>query len=102
MAGFDLPVRAIREQIASALHIVAQLVRFSDGKRRIVNISEVTGLESGTVTMQDLYRFDQRGVTGDGTITGDFVATGITPTFAEKFRSAGFNIEMGVPGVRLV
>jgi pilus assembly protein CpaF len=102
MAGFDLPVRAIREQIASALHIVAQLVRFSDGHRRIVNVSEVTGLESGTVTMQDLYRFDQKGVTADGTIMGEFVATGITPTFADKFRSAGFNIEMGVPGVRLV
>ncbi|MEX2227440.1 MAG: CpaF family protein [Dehalococcoidia bacterium] len=102
MAGFDLPVRAIREQIASALHIVVQLIRFSDGRRRIVNISEVTGLESGTVTMQDLYRFDQKGVSSDGTINGDFVATGITPTFADKFRSAGFNIEMGVPGVRLV
>jgi len=101
MAGFDLPVRAIREQIASALHVVVQIVRFADGRRRVVNISEVTGLESGTVTMQDLYRFEQTGVSADGEIRGEFVATGITPTFADRFRSAGHNVEMGVPGVRL-
>lgn len=101
MAGFDLPQRAIREQIASALHVVVQIVRFADGRRRVVNISEVTGLESGTVTMQDLYRFEQTGVSPEGEIHGEFLATGITPTFADRFRTAGHNVEMGVPGVRL-
>jgi pilus assembly protein CpaF len=100
MAGFDLPVRAIREQVASALHLVIQLVRFSDGKRRISNVSEVTGLEGDTVTTQELYRFEHGGVAADGTIMGEVVPTGITPTFAEKFRAAGFNLEMGIAGVR--
>jgi pilus assembly protein CpaF len=96
MAGFDLPVRAIREQVASALHLVVQIVRFSDGKRRLSNVAEITGLEGGTVTMQDLYRFDQTGVAPDGTIIGQTVPTGIVPTFAERFRKAGINLEMGI------
>ena len=100
MAGFDLPVRAIREQIASALHLVVQLVRFSDGKRRISGVSEITGLESGIVTMQELYRYEQTGVSPDGMIEGEMVATGITPTFADRFRKAGINLEMGLPGMR--
>jgi pilus assembly protein CpaF len=100
MAGFDLPVRAIREQVASALHLVVQLVRFSDGRRRISNVSEITGLEGDTVTTQELFRFEHRGVGEDGAIKGEMVPTGITPTFAEKFRAAGFNLEMGIPGVR--
>jgi pilus assembly protein CpaF len=100
MAGFDLPVRAIREQIASALHLVVQLVRYSDGKRRISNISEITGLESGVITTQELYRFEQRGVAIDGAIEGELIGTGITPTFAERFRKAGIQIESTLPGTR--
>ena len=99
MAGFDLPVRAIREQVASALHLVVQLVRHSDGRRRISNISEITGLESGIVTMQELYRFEQQDVDASGTIRGELVPTGITPTFAERFKKAGIHIEMGLAGV---
>ncbi len=98
MAGFDLPVRAIREQIASAVNIVIQLVRFSDGKRRVSNVSEITGLESGVVTMQELYKFEQTGLAPDGSIEGEMMATGITPTFADRFRKAGINLEMGLPG----
>jgi pilus assembly protein CpaF len=101
MAGFDLPVRAIREQVASALHLVVQLVRYSDGKRRVSQVSEITGLESGIVTMQDLYRFEQTGVGKDGEIIGDTQPTGITPTFAEKFKKAGVTIDMGLAGMRL-
>jgi len=100
MAGFDLPVRAIREQEASALHLVIQLVRYSDGKRRVANVSEITGMESGIVTMAELYRFEQSGVGKDGEIEGAIVPTGITPTFAEKFRKAGINLEMGLAGTR--
>ncbi|HEX5478223.1 MAG TPA: CpaF family protein [Dehalococcoidia bacterium] len=100
MAGFDLPIRAIREQEAAALHLVLQLVRHSDGKRRVSNVSEITGLESGVVTMQELYRFDQTGVDASGAITGGLVPTGITPTFAERFRKAGVNIEMGIAAMR--
>jgi pilus assembly protein CpaF len=100
MAGFDLPVRAIREQVASALHLVLQLVRYSDGKRRVSMVSEITGLESGIITMQDLYRFEQTGVGKEGAIEGELMPTGITPTFADKFKKAGINIEMGLAGMR--
>ena len=97
MAGFDLPVRAIREQVASALHLVVQLVRSSDGKRRIATVAEVTGIESDIITMQDLFRFDQTGVSADGNILGQIVPTGIMPTFAERFRRAGVSLELGIP-----
>jgi pilus assembly protein CpaF len=100
MAGFDLPVRAIREQVAAALHLVIQLVRYSDGKRRVSNVSEITGMESGIITMQELYRFEQTGVGKDGAIEGGLAPTGITPTFAEKFKKAGVNVEMGLGGLR--
>lgn len=101
MAGFDLPVRAIREQMSSALHVIVQLVRHSDGKRRVTNISEVTGMESGVITTQELYRFEQTGVSTAGAIEGSLVPTGITPTFADRFRRAGINMEMGLAGLRM-
>ena len=101
MAGFDLPVRAIREQMASALHLVVQLVRHSDGKRRISHVTEITGMESGIITMQELYRFEQAGVAESGAIQGELVPTGITPTFADRFRKAGINIEMGLAGMKV-
>ncbi len=100
MAGFDLPVRAIREQVASALHLVVQIVRHSDGRRRISNVSEITGLESGTVTMQELYRFEQEEVDRSGAIRGELLPTGITPTFAERFKKAGINLEAGLAAAR--
>jgi pilus assembly protein CpaF len=100
MAGFDLPVRAIREQMASALHLIVQIARHSDGKRRITNVSEVTGMESGVITMQELYRFEQSGVAESGAILGELLPTGITPTFAERFRKAGVNLELGLAGMK--
>jgi pilus assembly protein CpaF len=100
MAGFDLPVRAIREQTAAALHLVVQLVRSSDGRRRVSNVSEITGLESGVVTMQEIYRFEQTEIRPDGSIQGELVPTGITPTFADRFRKAGIAIDTGLPAAR--
>jgi pilus assembly protein CpaF len=89
MAGFDLPVRAIREQIASAIHLVIQLARFVDGSRKIVNVSEISGMESQTVTMQELFRFYQEGLDDNGRVVGQHVSTGIQPRFAEQLRRAG-------------
>ena len=89
MAGLDLPIRAIREQTASALHLVLQLTRFSDGRRRVVEVSEITGMEGDVVTMQEIFRFQQTGVDQDGRIQGSLEPTGIRPTFAEKFEQAG-------------
>ena len=95
MAALDLPIRAIREQMASALHLVIQLTRSSDGRRRVTNIAEITGMESDIVTMQDLFRFEQTGVDDQGRVQGDLVPTGIRPTFAESFERAGIGFDWG-------
>jgi pilus assembly protein CpaF len=97
MAGLDLPVRAIREQMASALHLVIQLARFSDGQRRITLVSEITGMESQIITMQDLYRFGQEGVGEDGRILGSLESTGIVPTFVDRFVKSGISFKWGIP-----
>jgi pilus assembly protein CpaF len=94
MAGLDLPIRAIREQVASALHLVVQLARFSDGHRRITLISEITGMESDIVTMQDLFRFEQAGVGEGGRILGSLEPTGIRPTFADRFAKSGVTLDV--------
>ena len=92
MAGLDLPMRAIREQIASAIHLVIQIARLADGTRRIVKVSEVSGMEGEVVTMQDLFGFEQTGVDSDGRVVGEFRPTGIRPSFATKFEIAGVHL----------
>ena len=92
MAGLDLPMRAIREQMASAIHMVIQIARLPDGTRRLTKVSEVSGMEGEVVTMQDLFSFEQTGVDSDGRVLGEFRATGIRPTFAEKFEIAGVHL----------
>jgi pilus assembly protein CpaF len=92
MANLDLPDRAIREQVASALHLIVQLARFSDGVRRVTHITEITGMEGQIVTMQDLFQFKQTGVDAEGRILGQLTATGLRPTFADKFTLAGIQL----------
>jgi len=92
MAGLDLPIRAIREQIASAIHVVIQIARLPDGTRRVVTVSEISGMEGDVVTMQDLFRFEQRGVDSDGRVVGAFKSTGLRPVFADKFEIAGIHL----------
>jgi pilus assembly protein CpaF len=92
MAGLDLPERAIREQISSAIHVVIQLARFSDGSRKVVNISEITGMEGNTIVMQDIFIYKRKGTGPDGRITGEFVPTGVRPRFMEKFSVSGINV----------
>lgn len=92
MAGMDLPMRAIREQIASAIHLVIQIARLSDGTRRVTKVTEISGMEGEVVTMQDLFMFHQRGVDSDGRVVGDFQTTGIRPNFASKFEVAGLHL----------
>ena len=83
MAGMDLPVQAIREQMASAVNLIVQQARFACGARRIVSITEVTGMEAGRVQMQDLFRFEQTGRSAQGATTGRFVACGNLPVYLE-------------------
>jgi pilus assembly protein CpaF len=97
MAGFDLTPHGIREQMASAFHLILQLTRFSDGSRRIVSISEVVGMEGDMVTMQDLFRHEIQSIDQDGRIQGSLDSTGIMPTFAERFAKAGVVVESIVP-----
>ena len=92
MASLDLPSRAIREQMASAIHVIIQVSRFADGSRKLTHISEVAGMEGQVVTMQDIFRFDQTGVDGEGRIRGAFRSTGIRPRFAEKFETLGISL----------
>jgi pilus assembly protein CpaF len=97
MAGFDLPSRAIREQMASAFHLVVQLSRFADGTRRITSITEVVGMEEATVTMQELFKFQISHIEQDGRIIGELTPTGIVPTFADRFAQAGVPLETVMP-----
>jgi pilus assembly protein CpaF len=99
MAGFDLPARAIREQMASAFHLIVHLSRFADGSRRITSVSEVVGMEESTVTMQDLFLFETGSITPEGQIVGELRSTGIVPTFADRFTKAGVPIESIIPNV---
>jgi len=92
MAGMDLPVRAIREQVASAIHLIIQIARLSDGSRKITHVTEVSGMEGQVVTLQDLFRFEQTGVDADGRVRGEFHTTGIRPKFTEKFQIAGIRL----------
>ena len=99
MAGFDLPSRAIREQMASAFHLIVQLARFADGSRRIVGVSEVVSMEEGTITMQDLFVFETGSVGDDGEIVGEINSTGVMPNFADRFAKAGVPIETLIPDI---
>jgi pilus assembly protein CpaF len=90
MADLNIPDRAVRQQVAAAVHLVVQLARLSDGHRRVTAITEITGMEQDTITMQDIYLFDRTGLAPDGRVTGTFRATGIRPKCAPGLVSAGF------------
>jgi pilus assembly protein CpaF len=93
MAGVELPVVAIREQVASALHLIIQLQRFPDGVRRIVRVTEVTGMEGSAVSLQDLFVFKAEGLNENGMVRGRFRPTGIRPTFSEQLSLMGCELE---------
>jgi pilus assembly protein CpaF len=92
MANSNMQVNAIRQQIASAVHLLVQASRFSDGSRRVTGITEVTGMEGNIITLQDLFVFEKRGIDPDGRVIGRFAATGIRPKFYEKLVSAGIRL----------
>jgi len=94
MAGIDLPVTAIREQVASAVNIIIQQTRFPCGSRKITKITEVVGVESGTVQLQDIFEYKQRGVDESGVVQGTFSATGFIPTFYEDLRQIGVPVDL--------
>jgi pilus assembly protein CpaF len=94
MAGFDLPVRAIREQVASAIDLIIQTARMRDGSRKIVSVSEVAGMEGEIITMQDIVRYAQHGVDKDSAVVGEFQYTGVQPACLKRFAEYGINYDM--------
>jgi pilus assembly protein CpaF len=89
MANLNIPERAVRQQITSAIHAVVQIARMTDGTRKVVAISEVTGTEGEVITMQDVFVFEKVGIDEAGRVRGLFKATGIRPHFAERLATAG-------------
>jgi pilus assembly protein CpaF len=92
MAGHNLPDRAIREQVASALELMVHVSRLSDGTRRILSVQELLGMEGPVVTMQEIFRFVQTGLDGEGKVLGHFEATGIVPRCSDRIRLSGVDL----------
>ena len=93
MSGIDLPQKAIREQIASAVNLICQLNRFADGSRRVTQIAEVTGMENGIITTQDVFLYEQKGVDENGKVKGIFKPSGIRPVCAKKIEAKGHKLD---------
>jgi pilus assembly protein CpaF len=96
MAGMDLPLKAIRDQMASAVHLVVQQARLADGSRKVTHITEVCGMEGETITLQDIFLFNQTGFDRKGKVLGYHDATGSVPNFVQKMRRRGIKIDMSI------
>ena len=95
MAGVDLPLRAIREQIASSIELVVHLSRMRDGSRKVVQVTEVQGMEGDTIVLQDIFMFDQTGYQS-GRVIGKMKATGLRPSFADRFLINNISLSEGI------
>ena len=96
MSGFNLPIRAMRQQISLALDAVVHTARLTDGSRKITGISEVVGMEGDTIMLQELFAFQNEGVDRDGKVQGSIVPTGIRPRFAEQLKFSGHDVDPAV------
>ena len=92
MGATNMPERALRQQIASAIQVVVQQTRLSDGTRKVTSISEITGMEGDVITMQEIFAFEKAGITQDGKVTGRFRATGVRPKVCERLRASGITL----------
>ncbi len=95
-AGLELPSRAIREQIGSAINLIVQQTRLSDGSRKVTHVSEITGMEGQTITLQDIFIYKQTGVNKDGKVEGHFVSTGFVPRFIHDLEAKGIRLPKGI------
>jgi pilus assembly protein CpaF len=96
MAGLDLPLRAVRQQASSALDLIVQLERLEDGSRKVTSISEVQRMEVDVITLQELFKFQVEQITADRVVVGSLRATGLRPTFLEKFEKRGVTLPVGI------
>jgi pilus assembly protein CpaF len=92
MSGVDIPLRSARAQIASAIDVVIQIARLSDGRRKLISLSELTGMEGEIVTTQEIFRFRQTGIGPEGIVEGRFEATGIRPRFLDQVMAHGISL----------
>ncbi|WP_374291663.1 CpaF family protein [Paenirhodobacter enshiensis] len=92
MAGIEMPIKAVRAQIASAVNLIVQVSRLQDGSRRMVSITELTGMEGEVISMQEIFRYDRLGLAPDGKIIGRFTATGVRSHYSERFRQWGYDL----------
>ena len=102
MSGFELPIKAMRQQIASAVDLIIQASRLQGGKRRVTHITEVVGMEQDTVVMQDIYKYERDGIDESGAARGRFVSTGIRPNFMQRFESVGIRLPGSAFGERVM
>ena len=96
MSGLDLPVRAIREQISGAVDLIVQIVRMSDGSRRVISITEVVGMQGDIVTLAEIFRFKETGYDKNRKVLGQFQATGTVPSFIQEIKDRGVHIPMEI------
>jgi pilus assembly protein CpaF len=96
MAGFALTPKAIRQQIASAITVVVQVSRLADGRRKVVSIQELTGMESEIITLQEIFSYKQSGIDSEGKVTGYFAASGVRPKFMDRLRAFGIALPDGM------
>jgi pilus assembly protein CpaF len=92
LTGIDIPERAVRELISSSINIILQISRFSDGTRKISSISEIVGMEQGTISMQEIFLFEKRGIDADGKMIGVYRPTGIRPHFLQHMEASGVQL----------
>jgi pilus assembly protein CpaF len=96
MAGIEMPLRAVRSQIGSAVHLIVQASRLQDGSRRMTSITEITGMEGDIITMQEIFRFERTGLEPDGTILGHFTGTGLRSNYADRFKRWGYDLPTSI------
>ncbi len=96
MAGFDLPVKAIRQQFASAIHLVVHAARLTGGPRKVMSVAEVQGMEGEAITMQEIFKFEQLGIDASGKAFGNFIATGLRPAFVERLVAHGAQLDPAI------
>jgi pilus assembly protein CpaF len=101
MAGMDLPIKVIRQQVSAAIDLIVQQTRLKDGTRKVTAITEVAGMEGDTIVLTDIFRFEQTGTTPDGKIIGQLKPTGIRPLFTPRLESAGFKLPPEVFGANM-
>jgi pilus assembly protein CpaF len=94
MSGFDIPVKAMRQQISGALDAIVHTARMTDGSRKVTGLSEVVGMEGDTIMLQELFSFQREGKDADGRIVGRFVSTGIRPAFADRLKHSGGDVDL--------